>query len=536
MKKRFTIIVTGLVAGLWCAVCILPVACVSVRRGGGGRTNWAEERFRSVGWGQAAFDSYTNALVALTAEEWEWVRRLVNPDQSVSDFTTEEQAQFAQVLGLDITNVIHTAEALAQFAHLVNLGDDFGGRVVLLAADIDLSAHQWTPAGTNNNTASFMGIFDGGGHTISGMTIKISKKNAFKSVGLFGEIRGSVIRNVTLADVNIAVSCDGKTGLNAGGIAGFNWGGRGSMISNCTVNGTISSSWAAGGIAGCSFGDITDCVNDAAVSAAVWAGGIAGWNSDAIGDCVNNGAVSCSTDYSLSEVGGIAGSNDGGVISYGTIINCLNNGVVSSFSWRGTLTGGLVGKNSGGRVINSQNRGTVSVRTDSAACEELREYGYCADSSAGGIVGRNVTGSVANCVSTGDIIFTGAANDKADVGGVAGLNDESDDIVTCITDSYWRVSGTDQAVGTIKAGTVTSNLISFGDAPGTLSSPHPDFGTASLLDALNAYVDAHLAVTNVWRYANTDAVTLRTWTLDNARRGYPTLRIGGAHPETGVGR
>jgi len=532
MKKHLMITVTG----LWCALCILLVACVSVRRGGDGRTNWAEERFRSVGWGQDTFD-FANALDAITEEEWMRAGSLVNPNyekavrhREVFYFTPEERVRLAQILNLDITRVIHTAGELAQFAHLVNLGNNFCGRIVLLAADIDLSAHQWTPIGKNYDTAYFRGVFDGGGHTISGMTIKISGKNRLKSIGLFGDaICGSIIRNLTLAGVNLAVSpCAGETFPSVGGIAGSSSG----IISNCTVSGVISSSFAAGGIAGHNsewrISGITDCVNDAAVSAAVWAGGIAGWNSGVIWDCINNGAVSCSTDYSYPHVGGIAGSSEG------AIINCLNSGAVRSFSWGGAYAGGLVGQNNTGSIINSQNRGAVSVRTDSAACKEQRDYG--AYSHVGGIVGRHVAGSIASCVSTGSITVTGAAKDRACVGGIAGLNDASNNIVTCITDSYWCASGTDQAVGTIKAGTVTSNLVSFGDAPGILSSPHPAFGTASLLDALNAYVDSHLAVTNIWRYAKTNAVTLRPWMLDNAHGGYPTLRIGGAHPETGEGR
>jgi len=280
-----------------------------------------------------------------------------------------------------------------------------------------------------------------------------------------------------------------------------------------------------GGIAGsngygCS--GITDCVNDAAVSAVSGAGGIVGWNSSPIWNCRNNGAVSCSSDIVSSEVGGIAGNNSG------TILNCLNDGAVHSFSCSGARVGGLVGKNNLGRIVNSLNRGTVSVRTDSAVSEveEVREQG--ADARVGGIVGRHVGGNIVNCVSTGGITSSGAKNDEFYIGGIIGDNDASISEITKAVDSYWRTSGMDQAIGTNKAGTATSNLIGFGDAPGTLSSPHPAFGTASLLDALNAYVDAHPAATNIWDSARTNAIPLLKWTLGDSPDDYPSLHdIGG---------
>ena len=510
--KACLILVIGL-AGLWCAVCI-QTACISTGQGRNGHTNWAEERFRDVSWGRGTLD-FTNTLAAVTAEEWEQAGRLVNPNKDILYFTSEEGTQVFQILNLDITNVIHTATELAQFAHLVNHGDNFYGRVVILASDVDLSAHQWTPIGTNS-TVCFKGIFDGKGHTISGMTVNVSGEYSFDCIGLFGEVHGSIIRNMTFADVNISVFCGGGTFPVVGGIAGSSCG----IISNCTVNGAISSSFVAGGIAGSNrygISGIMDCVNDAAVSAVSVTGGIVGWNSCPIWNCRNNGTVSCSSDIVSPKIGGIAGNNDG------LIVNCLNNGTVRSFSYSDARVGGLVGENNIDRIINSLNRGTVYVRTDSAASEveEVREQG--ADSRVGGIVGRHVGGNIVNCVNVGDITGTGTRNDRFYIGGIIGDNDVSISKITKSTDNYWRTSGMGQAIGTNKAGTATSNLIGFGDAPGTLSSPHPVFGTTSLLDALNAYVDAHPAATNIWDSARTNAIPLLKWALGDSPDGYPSL-------------
>ncbi|MBR7098726.1 MAG: hypothetical protein IKC59_04860, partial [Clostridia bacterium] len=76
---------------------------------------------------------------------------------------------------------INTAEELAGLSAAVNAGNDFANVTFRLGADIVLNSgnasswslaapeNLWTPIG--NNTNAFKGMFDGQGHTVSGMYV-----------------------------------------------------------------------------------------------------------------------------------------------------------------------------------------------------------------------------------------------------------------------------------------------------------------------------------------------------------------------------
>ena len=116
---------------------------------------------------------------------------------------------------------IENAEQLAYLAQQVNNGTDYERQHFLLVSDLDLNGKEWTPIGTGGK--SFWGGFDGGGHTITGMTITGDRDY----VGLFGECRNfttasSYIKSVTVKGANIS----GKSFVGA--IAGV-----GANISDC---------------------------------------------------------------------------------------------------------------------------------------------------------------------------------------------------------------------------------------------------------------------------------------------------------------
>ena len=133
---------------------------------------------------------------------------------------------------------ISSAEGLAWLAVLVGglngqPADNFSGKTVTLAADIDLSAHYWTPIGTSTRKY-FEGTFDGDGHTISNLTINTNASY----VGLFGATSGATLKNVTLDNPQVQNNATGAS--NTGALVGYMVGSG--TVEYCAVtNGSVSS-------------------------------------------------------------------------------------------------------------------------------------------------------------------------------------------------------------------------------------------------------------------------------------------------------
>jgi len=97
---------------------------------------------------------------------------------------------------------IDTAEELAAIMYVMNQssGSSFSNKTFKLTADIDLSDHYWNP----NSVKVFEGVFDGNGHTISGLFV--AKLNGNQISGLFGKVgraysgKKTVIKNLTMKD------------------------------------------------------------------------------------------------------------------------------------------------------------------------------------------------------------------------------------------------------------------------------------------------------------------------------------------------
>lgn len=214
---------------------------------------------------------------------------------------------------------INTAEQLEAFCERVNNGET--NLDIKLMNDIDLGGseeNQWTPIG--NSYTPFNGVFDGNGHTISGLYINKPEEN---NRGLFGYVgSGSTIKNLAV---------DGSvTGYqNIGGIAGFNEG----IVENCNFAGDVSGNGYAGGIAGRNIsGTIKGCYNNGTVGGNYYIGGAAGDNSyGTIANSYNTGSIN-----GKDCVGGVAGINP-----LATITNCYSTGIVSGNS----NVGGAVGLN-----------------------------------------------------------------------------------------------------------------------------------------------------------------------------------------------
>ena len=213
---------------------------------------------------------------------------------------------------------ISTAEGLFYFAKKANAGNDFAGKTVTLANDIDLNNEKWTPIGSySDSTTHFKGTFDGQNHTVAGLNVVEYNKNG---VGFFGKVYTGTIKNLTVEGSVSAPGCN-----YVGGIVGHGY----ATIANCTFKGTVSGSGAAqvGGIAGSGGFTVDRCSVYGDVSAGVWAGGIVGNCQDggAYTNCYVEGVVSAERTY---WGGGAAGITPVPLYPSQVISGCYSNTVV----------------------------------------------------------------------------------------------------------------------------------------------------------------------------------------------------------------
>ena len=272
------------------------------------------------------------ALLALAALAWIAVPVSARAEGETVDTWDGTAVAFTQGSGTkEDPWRIENAEQLAYLAQQVNNGTDYKWNHFLLFSDLDLNGNEWMPIGTDGNP--FWGGFDGGGHTITGMTIT-GKEASY--VGLFGECRNftaasSYIKSVTVKGANIS----GKSFVGA--IAG-----GGANISDCySIENTICAIRQVGGVCGSLTGNIFGCYNSSSVSGISIAGGIMGTASyegnvgnGVVQYCYNIGAVTVREQD--SSVGGITGAS----ANRYNISNCLNCGKITG---NGKNVGGIAG-------------------------------------------------------------------------------------------------------------------------------------------------------------------------------------------------
>ena len=232
------------------------------------------------------------------------------------------------------TYTVYNADGLMNIAELVN-----GGKTdinITLTADIDLTGKDWTPIGTDYDN-SYKGTFDGGGHTITGLTFTTNDKYA----GLFGWLnRAGTVKNVVMEGVQI--TSNQIYGGSIGGVAGYSWG----TIENCSVSGSVSGTVYVGGVVGVQIGgSITGCSSSATVKGTVDVGGVAGQtNSSAtLTACYATGNVIIEINPKKNIAGGgLVGMNAGS-----SLLACYATGnVTSTGSSTGYVhIGGFLGNN-----------------------------------------------------------------------------------------------------------------------------------------------------------------------------------------------
>ena len=255
---------------------------------------------------------------------------------------------------------VTSAEGLKNIAELVN-----GGKTdinITLDKNIDLTGKEWTPIGTSSS--SYTGTFDGGGHTITGLTVTGSDQYA----GLFGYINsGGKVMNVVLEDVQI--TSDNSSG-SVGGVAGNSWG----TIENCSVSGSVSGTTFAGGVVGSQWGgSITGCNSSATVNAGNAAGGVAG---------LTDSGATLTACYATDDVTLV--SNGTGTYYAGGVVgdNINRSTVIACYAW-GSVTGSGSGTIYVGGVTGTNEESTLQ------ACYHAKGAVSCPDGTTGGVTGRN---------------------------------------------------------------------------------------------------------------------------------------------------
>ena len=414
---------------------------------------------------------------------------------------------------------LSTVEELATLSQQVAAGKSYEGKYFLLAANLALNPAEgfswgenmvtavsgteltpWEPIGEEN--APFLGHFDGGGHTISGLFMDGKAEYA----GLFGYVgEGASVENLVLGCgrvqttgnyagavaaysagtvrncANLAVSLDAATG--AGGIVGVNAG----VVDDCE-----NRAWQAGqsvnygGIVALNQGTVSRCINEAALDSGYQAGGIcAEQTSGGIELCINRGSITGSMtggilgdrgpgDRTGSYIrdcrndGSIDGTYAGGIAGeayYVQIVRCANYGTVySEYGASGGIVGLLFASSEEedycsdcvnyGDVTAWYKAGGIAGSTSSAVCKDSTNYGTVTSTmvagSTGGIVGSQSGGVVYNCGNMGAV--TGVEN----VGGVVGST--SSDVFNCY--STGTVTGKENVGGVVgkKTGHTTDGL------------------------------------------------------------------------------
>ena len=328
---------------------------------------------------------------------------------------------------------LKSVNELIGLTYLVNQGNDFGGKTVSLAGDIDLSGLEaWTPIGTETNP--FRGTFNGAGKSLNGLKIGSAAAPAEGDYqGLFGYNAGTIHNLTVNGDIH-------SLGNYAGGIVGYSSG----TLDELTFTGKISAKgdyvggvvgYSSGAISKLVFGDAADLKGEKAsnptssVTGRDDIGGVVGYAAGAVSQAVNYGAVDGG-----SRVGGIAGSGKA-AIGANNATN-INYGPVNA---TGDYAGGIVGYHSENAAVSyNQNYGDIgadgsyvggiagAIRGTTAAANNINHGAITAKGDyVGGVVG-SASSADAQSGENGAAL-TAAVNDGAViggdyVGGIAGLS------------------------------------------------------------------------------------------------------------------
>ncbi len=281
--------------------------------------------------------------------------------------------------------LIKTYSDLEALAESVESGNTYQGKYLKLNADIDLSAVQgYLPIG--NYTNQFLGTFDGGGKTLSGLNIVNRGGNYY---GLFGSLgEGSAVKDITIKNFTIKGS-----GSYAGTLAGESY----ASIDGVKVSGTTLTITGAyvGGLTGMSYGSVNNSYYEGNISAYGSVGGLCGYSYGPVKNCHVTGIVRMPGTVNASannDIGGLVAiasrragndstwtnnyfsgaildetgySSAGGLTAFAydiAVSKCFNTGMISTSRLNGTddrATGGLCGNILHSTFTDCYNAGTI---------------------------------------------------------------------------------------------------------------------------------------------------------------------------------
>ncbi|MDR1183363.1 MAG: hypothetical protein LBK67_01035, partial [Coriobacteriales bacterium] len=288
----------------------------------------------------------------------------------------------------DAPFLIGSAADYEEMSRLLGVSEFYRQASYKLTNNIDLlgvtrSPMPYTTATNSSSALAFAGDFDGGGFTISNLTVKHTW-----GTGMFGYLRGARIHDLNLAN------CDMSGSSNTGAIAGY---ASSTTFENINVTGTVKGSSYTGGIVGIgTISTMKDCHFEGTVETnntlAYWVGGLAGTFNSSIEDCSFKGNLTYNgTPQSQAMMGGIVGQFGGGdikgcYVEANIVYKYLNGDSVAN---TGADAGGIVGRFDGEGIIDCHFSGTIDARGE----------------NVGGIVGDFKGSLIQSCTSEGDIVM-----------------------------------------------------------------------------------------------------------------------------------
>lgn len=363
-------------------------------------------------------------------------------------------------------SIIHisTVKDLKQFADHCRRDNWSKGKAVYLDNDLEL------PDSMTLVIASFAGSFDGGGHTISNVSISEAGSNT----GFFG----IVLKNGVVSNLNIEGKYKPQGVMSRlGGIAGTNYG----TIENCTYNGKIKADSELGGIVGRNkeSGVVSGCEVSGTIEGNTSCGGVVGYNEGRVVGCTNKADVNVKyEDKALTEeelsntienivmgesLNSLRGLNTrmdvGGVVGFsgGEVFSCVNTGTVG-YDHVGYNTGGIVGRSTG-FVRDCTNRGTIYGRKDIGGIVGQQQPWLVIDFDEGDLGELNnqvkTLGDMINSTLTDVSGYSAETTQRLlDISNMANAAvDNMEDITDLASDGAGDLS--DTAQGTIDTGRVT---------------------------------------------------------------------------------
>ncbi len=406
----------------------------------------------------AGWESDASGASGLTSEEMKNAQPFIDAGWDFDPESVDGTTAVWQVVGVHYPSLVWCSASQGQYSggegtpenpYKISTVDDLlhmsaapidWDRHFILIADLDLAGISFDKAVIAPDTdddndefqgTAFTGVFDGNGRTIRNLAISNSIGSDF--LGLFGDLRGAVIRNLCMED--IVLVADGSMSSHIGSLAGsmFN-----SRIQDCVSSGVIAtetlgnSSSNVGGLIGYADADasldaIVDCVCRVSIEGASFVGGLVGIN----GQCDIRQSQFSGSLTGGQAVGGLIGMNLGGRIE-----RCSSDASIVAFD-HNNYAGGLIGL-SFGSVSDSYAVGSLSLGYD-------RSY-------SGGLIGHNY-GWVGRCYAACAI---DRQSGNSSCGGLVGANSY------LVQNSFWDMdrSGFDSSAGGMGLSTVDMMLLS----------------------------------------------------------------------------